>query len=73
MSDTKKNMKINFPRGTLEEILRIMRECRENGNVECENILKEFIGKGFRGVDYKRLKKKLFGEQANGKTYLRNK
>jgi hypothetical protein len=44
MSDTKKNMRINFPRGTLEEMLGIMRVCRENGNVECENILKEFIG-----------------------------
>ena len=69
MTDTKKNMKINFPRGALEEMLRIMRECRENGNVECENIWKDFIGKGFNGVDYKRLKKKLFGEQANEKTY----
>ena len=59
MSDTKKNKKINFPRGTLEEMLRIMREYRENGNVECENILKEFIGKGSSGVDYKKLMKKI--------------
>ena len=54
--------KRNFPRGTLEEILRIMRKCRENGNVECENVWKEFIDKGFKGVDYKKLKKKLLGE-----------
>ena len=67
MSDPQKNIKINFPRGTLEEMLRVMRECRENGNVECEHILKEFIGNGLRDVDYKRLKEKLFGDQTNKK------
>ena len=68
MSYPKKNMEINFLRGTLEEMLRMMRECRENGNIECEHILKEFIGNGLRGVDYKRLKEKLFGDQTNKKT-----
>ena len=71
MSDTKNNRKINFPRGTLEEMLRMMRECRENGNVDCEHIFKEFIGNGLRASDYKRLKKKLFGERANEKTHKR--
>ena len=65
MSDTKKNGRIHFPRGTLEEILRKMRACRENGNAEYENILKEFIDKGFRGADCKKLWKKLFGDKAS--------
>ena len=66
MADTKeiKNVGSNFPRGTLEEMLRMMRECREKGNTNCETIMKEFMGKDFRSVDYKQIKKKLFGEDS---------
>ncbi|MBT8351353.1 MAG: hypothetical protein KJO26_09005 [Deltaproteobacteria bacterium] len=62
MTDTKKKKRIgsNFPHGTLEEMLRMMRECREKGNIDCEIIMKEFMGKEFRKTDYKKLKKKLF-------------
>lgn len=66
MADTKetKNVGSHFPRGTLEEILRMMRKCREEGNIDCELIMKEFMGKEFRDVDYKKIKKKLFGEDS---------
>jgi hypothetical protein len=66
MADTKeiKNVGSNFPRGTLEEMLRMMRERREKGNIECENILKELTGKNFKNVDYKKIKKKLFGKDS---------
>ena len=66
MDDTKetKNVGSHFPRGTLEEILRMMRKCREEGNIDCELVLKEFMGKEFRDVDYKKIKKKLFGEDS---------
>lgn len=64
MADTKKNNRINFPRGTMEEMLRMMREYREKGNIDCENIMKEFMGKDFIKADYKKIKKKLFGEDS---------
>ncbi|MFC1814952.1 hypothetical protein ACFL0M_03205 [Thermodesulfobacteriota bacterium] len=66
MADTKeiKNIGCNFPRGTLEEMLRMMRECQEKGNIDCEIIMKEFMGKDFRSVDYRQIKKKLFGEDS---------
>lgn len=63
MANTKeKKIGSNFPCGTLEEMLRMMRECQEKGNIDCEIIMKEFMGKDFRSVDYKQIKKKLFGE-----------
>jgi hypothetical protein len=61
MADTKTSNRINFPRGTIEEMLRMMRECREKGNIDCELIMKEFMGKEFRKADYKKIKKKLIG------------
>ena len=66
MADTKeiKNIGSNLPCGTLEEMLRMMRECQEKGNIDCEIIMKEFMGKDFRSVDYKQIKKKFFGEDS---------
>ena len=66
MADTKeiKNVGSKFPHGTLEEMLRMMRECREKGNINCEIIMKEFMSKDFRSVDYKQIKKRLFGEDS---------
>lgn len=66
MADTKetKNIKRNFPCSTLEEMLRMMRECQENGNIDCEKVMKEFMGKEFKSIDYKQIKKKLFGEES---------
>ena len=64
MADTekKKNFGINFPCGNLEEMLRRMRECRERGNLDCEMIMKEFMGKEFRSADYNRMMRQMFGE-----------
>ncbi|HKJ32620.1 MAG TPA: hypothetical protein VKA34_12370 [Balneolales bacterium] len=64
MTDTKKkkNFGINFPRGNLEEMLRMMRECREKGNIDCETIMKEFMGKEFRSDDYNQIMKEMFRE-----------
>ena len=62
MPDTKKNREINFPRGTLEEMLRMMRKCREKGNIDCETIMKEFMGKEFRSDDYNQIMKEMFRE-----------
>lgn len=64
MADKKENAGGNFPHGALEEMLRMMRESREKGNVDSEIIMKEFMGKDFRDVDYQQIKKKLFGEDA---------
>ena len=59
MTDTKKkkNFGINFPRGNLEEMPRMMRECREKGNIDCETIMKEF-----RSDDYNQIMKEMFRE-----------
>ncbi|MBT8350355.1 MAG: hypothetical protein KJO26_03855 [Deltaproteobacteria bacterium] len=67
MDDKKdnRNVGLNFPRGNVEEMLRMMRKCREEGNIDCEIIMKEFMGKRVRSVDYKQIKKKLFGEDSN--------
>ncbi len=66
MDDTKdtRNLEFNFPCGNLEEMLRIMRKCREEGNIECDHIMKEFMGKEFRDADYKEIKKQLLGEDS---------
>ena len=66
MTDKKeiKSVGIDFPRGTLEEMLRMMRKCSEKGNIDCEIIMKEFMGKDPRNVDYKQIKKMLFGENS---------
>jgi len=66
MADKKEiqNGGTNFPCGTLEEMLRMMRACREKGNIDCEIIMKEFMGKDFSGVDYKKIKKKFFGKDS---------
>lgn len=66
MADTKKIKMVgnNFPCGTLEEILRMMRVCREKGNIDCEKIMKDFMGKDFRRSDYRQLKKKFFGDDS---------
>ena len=64
MNDTKKkkNIGIKFPCGNLEEMLRMMRECREKGNIDCETIMKEFMGKEFRSDDYNQIMKEMFRE-----------
>ena len=64
MDNTKdtQNLGFNFPCGNLEEMLRMMRKCREEGNIDCEFIMKEFIGKEFKASDFKEIKKRLFGE-----------
>jgi len=64
MTDTKKkkNIGINFPCGNLEEMLRMMRECREKGTIDCETIMKEFMGKEFRSDDYNQIMKGMFRE-----------
>jgi hypothetical protein len=64
MADTKQKNGINFPRGTMEEMLRMMRKCREKGNIDCEIIMKEFMGKDFRKADYIKIRKKIFGEDS---------
>ena len=58
----KKNVRLNFPCGNLEEMLRMMRKCREEGDIECEHIMKEFMGKEFKDADYEQIKEQLFGE-----------
>jgi hypothetical protein len=62
MTDIKetKNAGINFPCGNLEEMLRMMRKCRENGNVDCEAILKKIMGKEFKNIDFDKMKKHFF-------------
>jgi hypothetical protein len=64
LDDTKdkKDLGLNFPCGNLEEMLRIMRKCREEKNIDCELIMKEFMGKEFKNADYEQIKKQLFGE-----------
>ena len=64
MTDTKKkkNFGINFPCGNLEEMLRMMRKCRERGNIDCEIIMKEFMGKEFKSADYNQIMRQMFGE-----------
>ena len=64
MADKKetKNAGINFPCGNLEVMLRIMRKCCETGNFDCEIIMKEFMGKEFRNVDYNQMMKQFFEE-----------
>ena len=59
--DTKK-LGLNFPCSNVEEMLRMMRKCREKGNIDCEIIMKEFMGKDFRNIDYDQIKKQIFGE-----------
>lgn len=62
MADTKetKNAGINFPCGNVEEMLRMMRQCREKGNIDCEKMMKHFMGKEGRNIDFKEMKKQLF-------------
>ena len=66
MADTKetKNSGIHLPCGNLEEMLRLMRECREKGNIDCEIIMKEFMGKEFKNFDYNHIKKQFFGQDS---------
>ena len=45
-----------------EEMLRMMRKCREKGNFDCEIIMNEFMGKDFKKTDYERFKKQFFGK-----------
>jgi hypothetical protein len=54
MNDKKKakNSGLNFPCGNVEEILRMMRKCREKGNFDCEIIMNEFMGKDFKKTDF---------------------
>jgi len=40
----------------------MMRKCHEKGNIDCEIIMKKFMGKEFRNVDYDQIKKQFFGE-----------
>lgn len=74
MTDTKKkkNFGINFPRGNLEEMLRMMRECREKGNIDCETIMKEFMGKKFRSDDYKQRMNEMFREGSKNSNVNKN-
>ena len=64
MDDKKKakSVGLNFPCSNVEEMLRMMRKCREKGNIDCEIIMKEFMGKDFRNVDYDQIKRQFFGE-----------
>lgn len=64
MDNTKdtKRLGLNYPCGNLEEMLRMMRICREEGNIDCEFIMKEFIGKEFKASDFEEIMKRLFGE-----------
>ena len=61
IKDTKK-LGLNLPCGNLEEMLRMMRKCREEGNVDCEFIMKEFIGKEFKAADFEEIMKRCFGD-----------
>lgn len=60
-----RNFGLNFPCGNVEEMLRMMRKCREEGNIDCEAIMKEFMGKKIKSADYKQIKKRIFGEDSN--------
>ena len=64
MDNKKKTKKVglNFPCGNVEEMLRMMRKCREEGDFDCEGIMKNFMGKDFRNVDYEQIKKQFFRE-----------
>ena len=64
MDNTKDTKKLgnNFPCGNLEKMLRMMRKCREEGNIDCKLIMKEFMGKEFKDADYEQIKKQLFGD-----------
>ena len=64
MDDKKKakNVGLKFPCSNVEEMLRMMRKCCEKGNIDCEIIMKEFMGKDFKNVDYDQIKKQFFGE-----------
>ena len=59
MTDTKetKNEGIKFPCGTLEEMLRMMRKCREKGGTDYEEIMKKIMGKEFKNIDLDEMKK----------------
>ena len=69
MNDKKrtKNVGLNFPCSNVEEMLRMMRKCCEKGNIDCEIIMKEFMGKDFRNIDYDQIKKQFFGETSKKK------
>jgi len=64
MDDKKKAKKVglNFPCGNVEEMLRMMRKCRERGISDCEKIMKEFLSRDFSGADYRKIKKRSFKE-----------
>lgn len=66
MTDTKEPKKsgINFPCGTLEEMLRMMRKCREKGNGDCEAIMKKIMGKEFNNIDFDKMKKHFFDDDS---------
>jgi hypothetical protein len=68
LDDTKetKNAGCHFPRGNLEEILRMMRKCSEDGDMDCKRIMKEFMGREFSDVDCEQLKNQFFGENSKG-------
>lgn len=66
MTDKKEQKKsgINFPRGTLEEMLRMMRKCGEKGNVDCEEVMKKIMGKEFKNIDFDKIKKHFFDDDS---------
>lgn len=65
MSDKKEtdNEEIRFPCGNLEEMLRMMRKCRENGKSDCESILRRFVEQGYPNVDFSEIKKQFSGNR----------
>jgi len=66
MDDEKKakNVGLNFPCGNVEEMLRMMRKCREKGISDWEIIMQEFMGKDFRKTDYERFKRQFCTEDS---------
>lgn len=44
-SEESKNSEINFPCGNLEEMLRMMKKFRAQGNFDCGAMMKQFMDK----------------------------
>ena len=58
------NASTRFPCGNLEEVLRMMRKCRENGSIDCDALLRQFMGQDHKTIDFRELRKQVFGEDA---------
>jgi len=73
MDDKKKAKKVglNFPCGNVEEMLRMMRKCRERGISDGEKIMQEFLSKDLSRVDYRKIKKRFFKENSKNSKDLK--